>query len=58
MQKKENDFMFDVDRVDLYKGDESDKRTRMRLIKIAELGFSEVAIAEFGIKGVLTGFLY
>ncbi len=48
---------FDIDREDLYKYKEPElnKRTRKRLIEIAELGMQEVMTAEFGYKGVMSG---
>ena len=45
---------FDIDRTDLYNG-KFDERTRTRLTQILNLGMSEVSIAEFGAKGIMSG---
>lgn len=45
---------FDISRPDLYNG-KFDERTRTRLTQILNLGMSEVSIAEFGAKGIMSG---
>ena len=45
---------FDINRIDLYDGHE-DERTRKRLQEIIDCGMDEVAFAEFGVEGVMSG---
>lgn len=46
-----------VDREDFYRYDQPDMKevTRNRLIQISEAGMEEVGIAEFGVRGVMSG---
>lgn len=52
-----NKYRFDVARHDLYDHTKPDvkERTKSRLKEMAELGMSEVGVAEFGYKGVMSG---
>jgi hypothetical protein len=47
--------MIDVNREDLYRYKESKEVTKARLTEISDLGMEEVGIAQFGIKGVMSG---
>lgn len=54
--KKQKEYLFDVNRKDLYKYDsEYNERTKARLIEMAELGMHETGVAEFGYKNVMSG---
>lgn len=46
-----------INRKDLYfhHDSEHEDRTRNRLIEISKLGMEEVGIAEFGIRGIMSG---
>ena len=48
-------YKFDIERCDLYLYKEPSKRTRERLIEIAELGLEEIGFANFGIPGIVSG---
>lgn len=48
-------YLFDVNREDLYIHNEPKERTKKRLVEIAECGMSEVGVAEFGYKGIMSG---
>ena len=50
-------YKFDVNREDLYmyKKEHLRERTKQRLTRIAELGMSEVGIAQFGYRGIMSG---
>ncbi len=45
----------DIYREDLYKYKEPKDRTRKRLIQISEMGMTEVADAEFGVRDIMSG---
>jgi len=49
---------FDISRSDFYEygKPELKERTKNRLLEIAECGIDEVGVAEFGYKGVMSGF--
>ncbi len=48
---------FNVDRKDFYKcnSQESNAKTKERLIEIADMGMEEVMTAEFGFKDIMSG---
>lgn len=56
-QDKKNQYLFDVDRKDLYlnRRPELVERTKKRLVQIAEAGMEEVGVAEFGVPGIVSG---
>jgi hypothetical protein len=46
---------FNLNRTDLYEWDKPKDRTLKRLTQMAEIGMEEVGVAQFGIKGVMSG---
>jgi hypothetical protein len=47
--------MIDINREDLYRYKKSKKVTKERLEELSDLGMEEIGVAEFGIKGIMSG---
>jgi len=47
--------MIDINSEDLYRCKEPQEITKARLTEISDLGMEEVGIAQFGIKGIMSG---